>query len=91
MCDKMKLTVILIVLVTLLDLSREEEIKGPCDLPILSGMCFGYREVYGYNVTRNKCAKFIYGGCMGNDNRFDSIQECESSCLKKEIEEDKDD
>ncbi|XP_052753938.1 kunitz-type serine protease inhibitor 2-like [Galleria mellonella] len=82
----MKLFVILFVLVSVLNSSygEEEENRDPCQFPIESGMCFGYTEVYGYNVTNNECRLFVYGGCMGNENRFNTKEECEKTCLNNE-------
>ncbi|XP_017489901.1 PREDICTED: chymotrypsin inhibitor SCI-II-like [Rhagoletis zephyria] len=45
-----------------------------------SGRCFGYVPSFAYNPIARKCEEFIYGGCGGNDNRFDTKKECELSC-----------
>ncbi|KAL0859211.1 hypothetical protein ABMA27_011028 [Loxostege sticticalis] len=51
-----------------------------CKQPIEPGPCYGYFEVYGYNTTTEKCELFIYGGCEGNDNRYETIGECQQAC-----------
>ncbi|XP_052769423.1 papilin-like [Mya arenaria] len=60
------------------------ECPGLCDLPILAGdppvICLAYFPKYGFNSATCQCEKFIYGGCGGNGNRFDTIEECESKC-----------
>lgn len=38
-----------------------------------------------YNATTKKCEQFVYGGCEGNGNRFESKIECESNCSKASI------
>ncbi|XP_061398180.1 male accessory gland serine protease inhibitor-like [Musca vetustissima] len=42
--------------------------------------CLGYMPSWSYNVETNECVEFIYGGCMGNDNRFDTKELCEKKC-----------
>lgn len=38
-----------------------------------------------FNATSNLCEKFTYGGCDGNDNRFNSRHRCERRCLHKRL------
>uniref|UniRef100_A0A3P9GZB7 BPTI/Kunitz inhibitor domain-containing protein n=1 Tax=Oryzias latipes TaxID=8090 RepID=A0A3P9GZB7_ORYLA len=40
-----------------------------------SGPCFGYFERYFYNFRKGRCEIFIYGGCSGNQNNFETEQE----------------
>lgn len=47
---------------------------------MITGRCFGQVESYAYNPLQRRCEAFIYGGCGGNENRFDSKAECEYSC-----------
>ncbi|EDV99167.1 PI-actitoxin-Afv2a [Drosophila grimshawi] len=51
-----------------------------CLQPMVSGRCFGHVESYAYNPLQRRCESFIYGGCGGNENRFDSKAECEYNC-----------
>lgn len=51
-----------------------------CLQPMVSGRCFGYVESYAYNPLERRCEAFIYGGCGGNENRFDSKAVCEYAC-----------
>ncbi|XP_067947061.1 papilin-like [Watersipora subatra] len=49
-----------------------------CQQPLVTGQCRGYFPSWG---SRNGvCVEFIYGGCEGNDNRFESREECERAC-----------
>jgi len=45
-----------------------------------SGMCLAYFPVYGYNSETGECEEFVYGGCGGNENRFDTKEACEKTC-----------
>ncbi|XP_077192222.1 uncharacterized protein LOC143836618 [Paroedura picta] len=47
-----------------------------------SGPCSNCIERYYYNSTSNTCRPFTYGGCKGNDNRFQSELECLIVCKK---------
>ncbi|CAF89814.1 unnamed protein product [Tetraodon nigroviridis] len=36
-----------------------------------------------FHTEKNECARFWYGGCGGNSNRFETQEECENLCLTK--------
>jgi Kunitz/Bovine pancreatic trypsin inhibitor domain len=45
-----------------------------------SGMCDAYVPSFWFNAKTGLCESFIYGGCGGNANRFDSMQACYDAC-----------
>ncbi|KAL7846997.1 hypothetical protein SRHO_G00219770 [Serrasalmus rhombeus] len=45
-----------------------------------SGPCFGMLQRYHYNSSLMACQKFIYGGCVGNQNNFVTEKECLQTC-----------
>ena len=51
-----------------------------CDLPSETGPCKGYFPRFFYNAESQTCESFIYGGCQGNGNNFESLKECEARC-----------
>jgi hypothetical protein len=57
-------------------------VNGPelCQLPLESGNCDGYSQVYGYDPARGHCVPFVYGLCGGNENRFSTFDECTLVC-----------
>lgn len=43
--------------------------------------CFAERLVrYGYSNEKGACIAFTYTGCGGNDNTFESMDECRNTC-----------
>lgn len=56
-----------------------------CRFPIDSGQCFDRIEKYGYESRTGRCEKFLYTGCLGNENRFDTLEECERECGAAQI------
>jgi hypothetical protein len=54
-----------------------------CDLPHEAGVCKGYFPRWHYSREDNACKQFIFGGCAGNENRFENREECENRCLAK--------
>lgn len=42
-----------------------------------------YLDQFYFDDERNRCVKFIYNGCGGNANRFNSIWECTMACGRK--------
>lgn len=51
-----------------------------CLLPFESGPCEGAFGAFGYNAETGRCEEFIWGGCGGNENRFDSLEACLNVC-----------
>ena len=45
-----------------------------------SGPCEGYFRSFYYDVTTQRCQRFVYGGCGGNSNRFSSRKDCRRTC-----------
>ncbi|XP_077527610.1 uncharacterized protein LOC144138980 [Haemaphysalis longicornis] len=51
-----------------------------CQLDFDSGPCFATLPMYYYRRDSKKCEMFVYGGCGGNSNRFDSQKACQERC-----------
>ena len=53
-----------------------------CSMPLeqkyLKNTKFFFR--YFYNSSSYKCQEFIFGGCNGNENKFDDIGSCNEIC-----------
>ncbi|XP_064488533.1 actinia tenebrosa protease inhibitors-like [Ornithodoros turicata] len=54
--------------------------EGCCE-PVVVGPCKAAFPRYYYNSTLNQCVYFIYGGCQGNCNNFERMEDCESYCV----------
>ncbi|XP_067255073.1 BPTI/Kunitz domain-containing protein [Chanodichthys erythropterus] len=54
-----------------------------CSLPMDEGTCFAMMPKYYYNKEEKECRMFLYRGCQGNGNRFDSRDDCYKLCLAR--------
>uniref|UniRef100_A0A3B5AED7 BPTI/Kunitz inhibitor domain-containing protein n=1 Tax=Stegastes partitus TaxID=144197 RepID=A0A3B5AED7_9TELE len=46
------------------------------------GPCREYVVKWYYDATANGCAQFWFGGCLGNDNQFETEKSCRETCVK---------
>ncbi|KAJ7305754.1 hypothetical protein JRQ81_010120 [Phrynocephalus forsythii] len=51
-----------------------------CTLPMVQGPCKAWETRWAYNHLMKQCHSFVYGGCEGNENSFDSKESCEDAC-----------
>lgn len=55
-----------------------------CYESLAQGTCSEERLSYYFDGTLGVCKEFVYSGCGGNGNRFDTIAECRSECMSEE-------
>lgn len=51
-----------------------------CTLPPVRGNCEALHKKYYFDTGSGRCREFTYGGCGGNSNRFDTLDECRRIC-----------
>lgn len=60
----------------------ESRVLDPrCDHILDQGTCRDYNIYWYYDKQANACAQFWYGGCGGNDNRYQTEDECKKTCV----------
>ncbi|KAI5651991.1 kunitz/Bovine pancreatic trypsin inhibitor domain-containing protein [Phthorimaea operculella] len=51
-----------------------------CQLQPRAGDCKQVRTYYYYQAQSDTCREFTYTGCNGNENRFNTVTDCERFC-----------
>uniref|UniRef100_A0A670Z1L1 BPTI/Kunitz inhibitor domain-containing protein n=1 Tax=Pseudonaja textilis TaxID=8673 RepID=A0A670Z1L1_PSETE len=51
-----------------------------CKLPQKIGRCKAWILRFYYNAAIWRCEQFIYTGCGGNGNNFETLAECRATC-----------
>uniref|UniRef100_A0A5S6Q5D2 BPTI/Kunitz inhibitor domain-containing protein n=1 Tax=Trichuris muris TaxID=70415 RepID=A0A5S6Q5D2_TRIMR len=62
---------------------RQLQSHGICGQPKEAGPCLAYIQRWYYDVERANCEPFIYGGCQGNMNNFETEQSCRERCSQE--------
>nr|XP_046171899.1 amyloid-like protein 2 isoform X8 [Oncorhynchus gorbuscha] len=58
------------------------EVKAVCTLEAETGPCRASMARWHFDMTTRKCVRFVYGGCAGNRNNFDSEEYCMAVCKR---------
>ncbi|KFD63705.1 hypothetical protein M514_06583, partial [Trichuris suis] len=58
------------------------KVENKCNFPRDAGSCKESHQRWYYNTVEEKCEPFIYSGCGGNPNNFDSMLGCQETCLE---------
>ncbi|CAI8038886.1 Kunitz-type serine protease inhibitor DrKIn-I [Geodia barretti] len=56
-----------------------------CSLEPDIGPCRGSMRRYHFSATSRRCEVFIYGGCGGNDNNFETLEICQQTCGTSQV------
>ncbi|KAM9801213.1 amyloid beta precursor like protein 2 [Neosynchiropus ocellatus] len=59
-----------------------QEVKAVCSLEAETGPCRASMPRWHFDMSQKKCVRFIYGGCAGNRNNFDSEEYCMAVCKR---------
>uniref|UniRef100_A0A5S6QET2 BPTI/Kunitz inhibitor domain-containing protein n=1 Tax=Trichuris muris TaxID=70415 RepID=A0A5S6QET2_TRIMR len=70
------------LLLRLATVGTSAEEVDPCSMHLDAGPCRALLPRYFYNASADLCEPFTYGGCGGNENNFNTLEECQMRCEK---------
>ncbi|TNN66628.1 Amyloid-like protein 2 [Liparis tanakae] len=59
-----------------------QEVKAVCALEAETGPCRASMRRWHFDMSQKKCVRFVYGGCAGNRNNFESEENCMGICSR---------
>eukprot|EP01023_Acetabularia_acetabulum_P029413 TRINITY_DN2774_c0_g2_i2.p1 TRINITY_DN2774_c0_g2~~TRINITY_DN2774_c0_g2_i2.p1 ORF type:complete len:413 (-),score=53.53 TRINITY_DN2774_c0_g2_i2:360-1598(-) len=61
---------------------KQDSIPEICLQDQDSGFCDAAFERWYYDKTSGECIEFYYGGCLGNSNNFEHLDQCRKTCVR---------
>ncbi|XP_006901804.1 PREDICTED: amyloid-like protein 2 [Elephantulus edwardii] len=61
------------------------DVKAVCSQEAMTGPCRAVMPRWYFDLSKGKCVRFIYGGCGGNRNNFESEDYCMAVCKTMSI------
>ena len=60
----------------------EDSVQSFCSLPMDEGSCASKNPIFSWfhNPTSGNCEPFWFSGCGGNQNNFETLDDCEKAC-----------
>ncbi|KAJ8266612.1 hypothetical protein GJAV_G00132480 [Gymnothorax javanicus] len=59
-----------------------QDVAAVCTLAAETGPCRASMPRWHFDASQRRCVRFIYGGCAGNRNNFDSEEYCMAVCRR---------
>ncbi|MBN3319092.1 SPIT2 inhibitor, partial [Atractosteus spatula] len=63
-----------------LNFASRYEARNNCLAPAVMGPCRASFPRFYYSVANQTCLPFTYGGCEGNANNYETMEQCEAAC-----------
>ena len=61
------------------------DFAGLCYLNKLVGLCGARLPRFFYNAEKRRCERFVYSGCGGNANNFETLDDCNRACHSQQL------
>lgn len=72
--------ILIAFIVVFFGLVKSDEIGDICSKPKETGPCKSIHPRFYFDSNEQNCKEFIYGGCLGNENNFEELSDCEDKC-----------
>ncbi|XP_058866375.1 amyloid beta precursor like protein 2-like isoform X2 [Acipenser ruthenus] len=59
---------------------ESQDLKAVCSLDAETGPCRAMMPRWYFDLDARRCVRFVYGGCAGNRNNFESEEYCMAVC-----------